>query len=138
MVMWSKLGGVESEVVPQAIGTREIPFAARGKEVGSKELFVSITGLPCAMDSRTDKGQFSYHIEGSTVNIDCLIRSSISSEFFRPTKLMFDIPSLEGDKTILVPEEDINEKKAPILLTDPQDIKTPWKKPLYENKQITA
>ncbi len=52
--------------------------------------------------------------------------------------IMFDLPSMEGRKKVIVTRDVIENNSLPVLLTDPDKMDAPWKNQLHENKQITA
>jgi len=64
------------------------------------------------------------------------IRSILESSM---NDVMFDLPSIPGDKKVIVTKEVILQDSTPVIITDPEEMKLPWKKELYEdNRQITA
>ena len=52
--------------------------------------------------------------------------------------IMYDLPSMEGKKKVIVTRDVIVNDSLPVILTDPDKIEAPWENALHENKQITA
>ncbi|QEN08845.1 ATP-dependent Clp protease ATP-binding subunit ClpX [Oceanispirochaeta crateris] len=52
--------------------------------------------------------------------------------------IMYDLPSMEGKKKVIVTRDVIKNDALPVILTDPDKIEAPWENALHENKQITA
>ncbi len=63
------------------------------------------------------------------------IRSIVESVML---EIMYDLPSMEGQKKVIVTRDVIQNDSLPVVLTDPEEIEAPWENALYENKQITA
>jgi ATP-dependent Clp protease ATP-binding subunit ClpX len=53
-------------------------------------------------------------------------------------EIMYDLPSMEGHKKVIVTRDVIKNDSLPVILTDPEKIEAPWENALHENKQITA
>lgn len=41
-------------------------------------------------------------------------------------EIMYDIPTMEGEKRVVVTREVIDKDEAPVIITDPEKLKTPW------------
>jgi len=52
--------------------------------------------------------------------------------------IMYDLPSMEGMKKVIITRDVIQSDSLPVILTDPEEIEAPWENALHENKQITA
>ncbi len=52
--------------------------------------------------------------------------------------IMYDLPSMDGKKKVIVTRDVIENDSHPVILTDPDKIEAPWENALHENKQITA
>lgn len=63
------------------------------------------------------------------------IRSIVESVML---EIMYDLPSIEGQKKVIVTRDVIKNDTLPVILTDPEKIEAPWENALHENKQITA
>ncbi|MDC7232232.1 MAG: ATP-dependent Clp protease ATP-binding subunit ClpX [Spirochaetales bacterium] len=63
------------------------------------------------------------------------IRSIVESVML---EIMYDLPTLEGQKKVIVTRDVIINDSLPVILTDPEKIEAPWENALHENKQITA
>ncbi|MBF9018342.1 MULTISPECIES: ATP-dependent Clp protease ATP-binding subunit ClpX [unclassified Oceanispirochaeta] len=63
------------------------------------------------------------------------IRSIVESVML---EIMYDLPSIEGKKKVIVTRDVIINDTLPVILTDPEKIEAPWENALHENKQITA
>jgi ATP-dependent Clp protease ATP-binding subunit ClpX len=54
-------------------------------------------------------------------------------------EIMYEIPSIEGQKKVIITKEVFTEKAKPVLITDPDKMKLPWNKEIYEpSEQDTA
>ncbi len=50
------------------------------------------------------------------------------------TDVMYKIPSIEGQKKVIITKEVIQEKSAqPVIQTDPEEISKPWQRAVYED-----
>ncbi len=52
--------------------------------------------------------------------------------------IMYDLPSMDGLKKVIITRDVIQKDSLPVILTDPDEIEAPWENALHENKQITA
>jgi len=64
------------------------------------------------------------------------LRSIVESSML---DIMFDLPSIPGDKKVVITKEVFTEKTQPVIITDPNEMKQPWKREIYEpSEQDTA
>jgi ATP-dependent Clp protease ATP-binding subunit ClpX len=63
------------------------------------------------------------------------IRSIVESAMM---EIMYDIPSIEGKKKIIVTDSVILNKENPVIITDPDEIDKPWTKAVHEDRQNSA
>lgn len=55
------------------------------------------------------------------------------------TEIMFELPSIEGTKKVIITSDVIKDNHKPVIITDPEKMNEPWKNELYEiTKQISA
>jgi len=52
---------------------------------------------------------------------------------------MYELPSIQGMKKVIVTSDVIRDNHKPVIITDPEKMNEPWKNELYETtKQISA
>jgi ATP-dependent Clp protease ATP-binding subunit ClpX len=55
------------------------------------------------------------------------------------TDIMYELPSIEGKKKVIVTSDVIKDSNKPVIITDPEKMNEPWKNELHETtKQISA
>lgn len=55
------------------------------------------------------------------------------------TEIMYELPSIEGQKKVIITREVIKDNNKPVIITDPEKMNEPWKNELHETpKQISA
>ncbi|MBI9099053.1 MAG: ATP-dependent Clp protease ATP-binding subunit ClpX [Spirochaetaceae bacterium] len=55
------------------------------------------------------------------------------------TEIMYELPSIEGKKKVIITSDVIRDNHKPVIITDPEKMNEPWKNELYEIvKQISA
>lgn len=55
------------------------------------------------------------------------------------TEIMYELPSIEGQKKVIITSDVIKNNKRPVIITDPEKMNEPWKNELHETpKQISA
>ena len=55
------------------------------------------------------------------------------------TEIMYELPSIQGEKKVIITSDVIIDNHKPVIITDPEKMNEPWKNELYEiTKQISA